>query len=219
MIALDSHFFSFPSTGPCRIIMPFSLVVRIEPVHRHQNNCTCGRNINDPTVLRIDFLASLCAMTLIVGCGGSSSPGTTTCDGGNCSDAKGDTGSKLDWCQGYAGCQTGWPSSHSRRPGAVTHDGPVACHSDGPVAVTPDGPVAVTPDGPVAVTPDGPAANSEVPAANPDVPSAIPRSHPPIPTFRPPDVTSGQDVRPPDTITPLQTDAADAAADTHAGHP
>jgi len=41
------------------------------------------------------FLASLCAMTLIVGCGGSSSPGTTTCDGAIAA-MQGDTGSKLD---------------------------------------------------------------------------------------------------------------------------
>ena len=154
------------------------------------------------------FLASLCAMTLIVGCGGSSSPGTTTCDGGNCSDAKGDTGSKLDGAKDTPAAKLDGPAPTPDGPAAVTHDGPVAVTPDGPVAVTPDGPVAVTPDGPVAVTPDVPPANLDVPPANLDVPPANL-------DVRPPDVTiGGQDVRPPDTITPLQTDAADAAADT-----
>ena len=154
------------------------------------------------------FLASLCAMTLIVGCGGSSSPGTTTCDGGNCSDAKGDTGSKLDGAKDTPAAKLDGPAPTPDGPAAVTHDGPVAVTPDGPVAVTPDGPVAVTPDGPVAVTPDGPPANLDVPPANLDVPPANL-------DVRPPDVTiGGQDVRPPDTITPPQTDAADAAADT-----
>ena len=161
------------------------------------------------------FLASLCAMTLIVGCGGSSSPGTTTCDGGNCSDAKGDTGAKLD----------GAKLDGAKLDTQVSTDGPAA-KLDGPAANLDVPPANL--DVPAANL-DVPAANLDVPAANLDVPPAnldvppanldVPPANLDVPPanldVRPPDVTiGGQDVRPPDTITPLQTDAADAAADT-----
>jgi hypothetical protein len=154
-------------------------------------------------------------MTLIVGCGGSSSPGTTTCDGGNCGDAKGDTGAKLD----------GAKLDGAKLDTQVSTDGPAA-KLDGPAANLDVPPANL--DVPAANL-DVPAANLDVPAANLDVPPAnldvppanldVPPANLDVPPanldVRPPDVTiGGQDVRPPDTITPLQTDAADAAADT-----
>ena len=168
------------------------------------------------------LLASLCAMTLIVGCGGSSSPGTTTCDGGNCSDAKGDTGAKLD----------GAKLDGAKLDTQVSTDGPAA-KLDGPAPKL-DGPAANLDVPPANL--DVPAANLDVPAANLDVPPAnldvppanldvppanldVPPANLDVPPanldVRPPDVTiGGQDVRPPDTITPPHTDAADAAGDT-----
>ena len=168
------------------------------------------------------LLASLCAMTLIVGCGGSSSPGTTTCDGGNCSDAKGDTGAKLD----------GAKLDGAKLDTQVSTDGP-APKLDGPAPKL-DGPAANLDVPPANL--DVPAANLDVPAANLDVPPAnldvppanldvppanlnVPPANLDVPPanldVRPPDVTiGGQDVRPPDTITPPHTDAADAAGDT-----
>jgi hypothetical protein len=98
------------------------------------------------------ILAGTCALTLIVGCGGSSTP-KVKCDGGGCSDAKRDTsGTKYD--------------------GSVVtkYDGPVA-QPDSPVA-QPDGPVA-QPDSPVA-QPDGPVAQPDGPVARPDGPTVTP---------------------------------------------
>jgi hypothetical protein len=168
-------------------------------------------------------------MTLIVGCGGSSSPGTTTCDGGNCSDAKGDTGAKLD----------GAKLDGAKLDTQVSTDGP-APKLDGPAPKL-DGPAANLDVPPANL--DVPAANLDVPAANLDVPPAnldvppanldvppanldvppanldVPPANLDVPPanldVRPPDVTiGGQDVRPPDAITPPHTDAADAAGDT-----
>ena len=78
------------------------------------------------------ILAGTCALTLVVGCGGSSTP-KVKCDGGGCGDAKRDTsGTKYD--------------GSTVTPGL---DGPVA-QPDGPVT-QPDGPVVTHPDGPTFV--------------------------------------------------------------------
>ena len=184
------------------------------------------------------LLAGLCAMTLIVGCGGSSTP-TVTCDGGNCGDAKRDTGAKLDVPPKLDGAQLDGPPAKLDGP-ATTPDGP---------ATTPDGPATI-PDGPAPVIPDGPAANLDVPAANLDVPAAnldvpaanldvpaanldvpaanldvpaanldVPAANLDVPAanldVRPPDTTTpNPDARPTDTIISPPTDAADAAADS-----
>jgi hypothetical protein len=89
------------------------------------------------------ILAGTCALTLIVGCGGSSTP-KVKCDGGGCGDAKRDTsGTKYDG------------SVVTKYDGPVAQpDGPVVTQPDGPV-VQPDGPVT-QPDGPVVTQPDGP---------------------------------------------------------------
>jgi len=78
------------------------------------------------------ILAGTCALTLIVGCGGSSTP-KPKCDGGGCSDAKhADAGTKYDGLT------------------VTKYDGPVA-QPDGPVVTQPDGPVVTQPDGPTFV--------------------------------------------------------------------
>jgi len=84
------------------------------------------------------ILAGTCALTLVVGCGGSSTP-KVNCDGGACGDAKHDTsGTKYD--------------GSTVTPG---HDGPTFA-ADGPtVTPGPDGPVTQAPDGPVTQAPDG----------------------------------------------------------------
>jgi hypothetical protein len=89
------------------------------------------------------ILAGTCALTLVVGCGGSSTP-KPKCDGGGCSDAKhADAGTKYDGSV------------------VIKYDGPVA-QPDGPVVTQPDGPAAqpdgpvTQPDGPVVTQPDGP---------------------------------------------------------------
>ena len=85
------------------------------------------------------ILAGTCALTLIVGCGGSSTP-KVNCDGGACGDAKRDTsGTKYDG-------STVNPDISPPLPGP---DGPVA-QPDGPVT-QPDGPVVTQPDGPTFV--------------------------------------------------------------------
>jgi len=85
------------------------------------------------------ILAGTCALTLIVGCGGSSTP-KVNCDGGACVDAKRDTsGTKYDG-------STVNPDISPPLPGP---DGPVA-QPDGPVT-QPDGPVVTQPDGPTFV--------------------------------------------------------------------
>ena len=92
-------------------------------------------------------LLGLCAMTLVVGCGGTSSPASTTCDGGACSDAKRDTsgdGNKAD----------------------VTVSPDVARVDLGPNLDTAPTPI------PDAGLPDLPPANTDVPPANADVPPA-----------------------------------------------
>jgi hypothetical protein len=109
------------------------------------------------------ILAGTCALTLIVGCGGSSTP-KVKCDGGGCSDAKRDTsGIKYD---GSAVTQPDGP--------AVTHpDGPTVTQPDGPT-VTPDGPAVTHLDGPT-VTPDGPAVTHlDGPTVTPDGPAVTP---------------------------------------------
>ena len=92
------------------------------------------------------ILAGTCALTLVVGCGGSSTP-KVKCDGGGCGDAKRDTsGTKYDGSTVTPGLD-----------GPITpgHDGPTPVPGlDGPVA-QPDGPVT-QPDGPVVTHPDGP---------------------------------------------------------------
>jgi hypothetical protein len=89
-------------------------------------------------------LAGTCALTLVVGCGGSSTP-KVKCDGGGCGDAKRDTsGTKYDG------------SVVTKYDGPVAQpDGPVVTQPDGPVA-QPDGPVVTKYDGPVVAQPDGP---------------------------------------------------------------
>ena len=90
------------------------------------------------------ILAGTCALTLIVGCGRSSTP-KVKCDGGGCGDAKrADTGTKYD----------GSTVNPDISPVAPGPDGPVTTQPDGPVA-QPDGPVT-RPDGPVVTQPDGP---------------------------------------------------------------
>jgi hypothetical protein len=81
------------------------------------------------------ILAGTCALTLIVGCGGSSTP-KVKCDGGLCGDARRDTsGIKYDGS-------------------AVTpHDGPAVTQPDGPAGTQHDGSTVTLPDGPTA-TPD-----------------------------------------------------------------
>jgi hypothetical protein len=93
------------------------------------------------------ILAGTCALTLVVGCGGSSTP-KVNCDGGACGDAKrADSGTKYD-------------GSPVAQP-----DGPVSAQPDGPVTTLPDGPVA-QPDSPVANQPDSPVANPDGAVAN-----------------------------------------------------
>ena len=105
-------------------------------------------------------LAGLCAMTLVIGCGGSSSP-KVTCDGGNCGDAKKDTsGAKLD----------GQADVVVKLDGQAPTDG--LAKLDGP-APTLDGP-APTLDGPaptLAGNLDGPAPKLDGPAGNLDGPA------------------------------------------------
>ena len=115
-------------------------------------------------------LAGLCAMTLVIGCGGSSSP-KVTCDGGNCGDAKKDTsGAKLDGQADVVVKLDGQAPTDglAKLDGpAPTLDGP-APTLDGP-APTLDGP-APTLDGP-APTLDGPAPTTDGPAGNLDGPA------------------------------------------------
>jgi hypothetical protein len=93
------------------------------------------------------ILAGTCALTLIVGCGGSSTP-KVKCDGGLCGDARRDTS-------------------------GIKYDGSVVTKYDGPVA-QPDGPVVTQPDGPVA-QPDGPVTQPDGPVVTqPDGPTFIP---------------------------------------------
>jgi hypothetical protein len=97
------------------------------------------------------ILAGTCALTLIVGCGGSSTP-KPKCDGGGCSDAKhADAGTKYD---GLTVTKYDGPVAQPDGPVVTQPDGPVA-QPDGPVA-QPDGPVVTQPDGPVVTQPDGP---------------------------------------------------------------
>ena len=103
------------------------------------------------------ILAGTCALTLIVGCGGSSTP-KVKCDGGLCGDARRDTsGIKYDG------------SVVTKYDGPVAQpDGPVVTQPDGPVA-QPDGPVT-QPDGPVVTQPDGSTVTlRDGPTATPDV--------------------------------------------------
>ena len=105
------------------------------------------------------ILAGTCALTLVVGCGGSSTP-KVNCDGGACGDAKHDTsGTKYD--------------GSTVTPG---HDGPTFA-ADGPtVTPGPDGPVTQAPDGPVTQAPDGPVTQA------PDGSTAAPDGEEPIDT-------------------------------------
>ena len=90
------------------------------------------------------ILAGTCALTLIVGCGGSSTP-KVKCDGGLCGDARRDTsGIKYDGS-------------------AVTpHDGPAVTQPDGPAVTQPDGPAGTQHDGSTVTLPDGPTATPDV---------------------------------------------------------
>ena len=106
------------------------------------------------------ILAGTCALTLIVGCGGSSTP-KVNCDGGACGDAKrADSGTKHD------GSPVAQPDGAvtTLPDGAVTTqpDGPVTTQPDGGVTNQPDGPVTTQPDGAVATQPDGPSATPDV---------------------------------------------------------
>jgi hypothetical protein len=100
------------------------------------------------------ILAGTCALTLVVGCGGSSTP-KVNCDGGACGDAKHDTsGTKYDGSTvtpGHDG-PTFAADGPTVTPGP---DGPVTQAPDGPVTQAPDGPVTQAPDGPVTQAPDG----------------------------------------------------------------
>ena len=167
------------------------------------------------------LLVSLCAMTLVVGCGGSSTP-KVPCDGGACGDAKRDTsrdgGSKAE--------------VPVRIPdGAVViPDGAVVIPDGG--VVIPDGAVVI-PDGAV-VIPDAPA---DVPPVIIDAPADLPpvitdvaADLPPVITdvapspaeVTPPDATSATDAAPdaptaiPDAAAPQIDVAADTAADAPA---
>jgi len=136
-------------------------------------------------------------MTLIIGCGGSSSPNVTTCDGGACGDAKRDTsGAKLDGTP---------PNVDVARldTQVTTPDGPVATH-DGPAANT-DGPAASI---------DGPAPTTDGPAPSLDGPAPTTDGQPPTdvtivsPEVHPADVTPGEVAPPVDTSTPHDTAVA-----------
>jgi hypothetical protein len=110
------------------------------------------------------ILAGTCALTLIVGCGGSSTP-KVKCDGGLCGDARRDTsGTKYD---GSVVTKYDGPVAQPDGPVVTQPDGPVA-QPDGPVA-QPDGPVT-QPDGPVVTQPDGSTVTlRDGPTATPDV--------------------------------------------------
>jgi hypothetical protein len=96
------------------------------------------------------ILAGTCALTLVVGCGGSSTP-KVQCDGGGCGDAKRDTsGTKYD---GSVVTKYDGPAAQPDGPVVAQPDGPVA-QPDGPVA-QPDGPAVTLRDGPAVTQPDG----------------------------------------------------------------
>jgi len=105
------------------------------------------------------ILAGTCALTLVVGCGGSSTP-KVNCDGGLCGDARRDTS------------------------GTIKHDGSTVTPGyDGPVTTQPDGPVTTQPDGPVTNQPDGPVANPDGAVANqPDGSTGTPDTEEPADT-------------------------------------
>ena len=155
------------------------------------------------------ILAGLCAMTLVVGCGGSSGK-KVTCDGGACTDAKRDGGD--------AGNKTDGPAvTRTDGPAVTPTDGPAVTPTDGPAVTPTDGP-AVTPTDGQPVTPtDGPAVDA--PAVTP---LDAPVDGPPVdgqagnPDVRLPDVAPATDVRVPDSAIPdtaHDTLAPDAGAD------
>jgi hypothetical protein len=147
------------------------------------------------------ILAGLCAMTLVVGCGGSSGK-KVTCDGGACTDAKrdgGDAGNKTDG------------------PAVTRTDGPAVTPTDGPAVTPTDGPAVTPTDGPAVTPTDGPAVDA--PAVTP---LDAPVDGPPVdgqagnPDVRLPDVAPATDVRVPDSAIPdtaHDTSAPDAGAD------
>jgi hypothetical protein len=106
------------------------------------------------------ILAGTCALTLIVGCGGSSTP-KVKCDGGLCGDARRDTsGIKYD---GSAVTPHDGPAvTQPDGPAGTQHDGPAVTQPDGPAVTQPDGPAGTQHDGSTVTLPDGPTATPDV---------------------------------------------------------
>ena len=200
-------FFSLPINGPLMHYPP----VQIGELHpsgslAKGNNHPCARNIMTRLFYGSTVLAGLCAMTLVIGCGGSSGL-KVTCDGGNCGDAKKDTsGAKLD---GLAN-----PDVVVKLDSQAPTDGPAA-NLDGPAANL-DGPAPKL-DGPAA-NPDGLAAKLDGPAANPDGPAAkldAPKDTTPVSTTDAGDGgTSDSQPLLDGTVTPPADASADDGADT-----
>ncbi|MGB8298785.1 MAG: hypothetical protein WCG85_25435 [Polyangia bacterium] len=116
------------------------------------------------------ILAGTCALTLIVGCGGSSTP-KVTCDGGACGDAKRDTSGTTKY-DGPVVTQPDGPVTTQPDGPVVQPDGPVTAQPDGPVTTQPDGPVVTQPDGPV-VSPDAGDAADTTPPSDDLVPAKL----------------------------------------------